>query len=349
MLRTLKPVQIALLLFSVSAASVCAEERRYFDDWLADCRVDGYCSATAYDNPNPPSGAVADYILRIGRQPTATYWEVSLSTVADMPADPASFSLKIDDTPEIEFAAPYGTGAFGAINDFYLLGEDATGLLDRMVQGQHLEIAFANLFEEPAMAAFSLKGLAAALLWIDEQQHRLGSERVAYEAPVGLTPVSRDYPAQIPEALLAMHRAGGDCDSFELLPNAHEVIQAQLNDKTWMWLIPCSAGAYNYAYMGYTGAWNGDTFTTQIWADYSDDLGWSGTEYLVNPSFDAATSTLTSFNLGRGLGDCGTRGTWQWHEYGFRLIEFRAKSDCDAEGEPGDFPVVWAFDAANWP
>ncbi|MCB1517595.1 MAG: DUF1176 domain-containing protein [Hyphomicrobiaceae bacterium] len=339
-------------LFSISAFVVCwlasahlaeAQERRFFDDWLADCRVDGYCSATAYDNPNPPSGAVADYILRVGRHPTATYWEISLSTVADMPGASPEFAFVIDDADGVSFSTPYGTGAYGAVNDFFMLGDVAASLLDKLVQGQNLEVDFANMFDEPMSARFSLTGLAASLLWIDDQQHRIGSERVAYEAPAGLTPVSPDYPAQIPQALLAQHFASGQCESFELLPHAHEVIQDQLDDNTWMWLIPCAAGAYNFIYRGYTGEWNGDYFRTEIWADYSGDLGWAGTDYLVNPDYDRDTRILTTFNKGRGIGDCGTIGTWQWHDYGFRLLEFRAKDDCDAAGGPESFPMVWQW------
>lgn len=339
----------SILALIVLASPALAQERAYFKDWLADCRADGYCSATAYDNPNPPSGIVADYILRIGRPAQGNYWEISLATVAEMPGDWPEFNFLVDSDNEFIFTPPYDTGAYASINDFFMLGEKATPLLETMILGSQVQVDFETESGDITLAQFSLSGLAAAMLWIDEQQRRIGSERVALTAPLGLTPVSKYFPARIPPNLLTLHNQDTDCENFAFLPHANEVIQSQVTDDQWIWMIPCGAGAYNFTYKAYMGAWNGDYFTSLIFADYSDNLGWSGDTHLFNPQWDEQTKTFTTFYKGRGIGDCGSTGKWQWHEYGFRLLEFWAKDHCDAQGNPGEFPLIWQFaeDAAK--
>ena len=71
----------------------------------------------------------------------------------------------------------------------------------------------------PQQAGFSLSGLTAALLWIDEQQRRVGSERVASAPPHGLVPAGQGQEAtpDIPVALFDQHRADPECAPFEEL------------------------------------------------------------------------------------------------------------------------------------
>src|SRR5882757_66533 len=108
---------IAFIFLAISVVPALAdnfgETRKYFKDWLTACRADGYCSATAYVNPGA-NGAVADYILRVGRQARQTYWELSFTTVATMADGKAPFTASVDGKAE-SFAAPDAVSAFGSV------------------------------------------------------------------------------------------------------------------------------------------------------------------------------------------------------------------------------------------
>lgn len=319
-------------------AATAQENRRYFQDWLSACRSDGYCSALAYDNTESTAGVDADYILRVGRQSDGLYWEISFTTVLTMPGPNETFDVTVDATLFI-FAPPYDAGAYGSISDFFFLNQPAQALFDAMGPGEKLRVSFRDESGQSQTAAFSLNGLTAALLWIDEQQGRLGSERVADAAPIGLTPVSNDYPANVPPELLRLHAESLDCEPFEVLPHANAIITAE-TENGHLYFLPCTAGAYNFLYTVWRES-NG-YFSPLLFAEYSDPLGWSGTSLLVNPEFDAQTGVLTSFYKGRGIGDCGSFGRWQWTGYNFRMLEYAYKDDCDAEGGIESFPIIFS-------
>ena len=59
------------------------------------------------------------------------------------------------------------------------------------------------------------------------------------------------------------------------------------------------------------------------------DKGFVREASLTMPSFDPKTKTLRSMHKGRGLGDCGTLGTWRWTGADFKLTGFWNKENCD--------------------
>ncbi|MCF6302799.1 MAG: DUF1176 domain-containing protein [Devosiaceae bacterium] len=142
-------------------------------------------------------------------------------------------------------------------------------------------------------------------------------------------------------SMIGSPHAALDYDAFEDLPGAYRIITDQVDEEHYIYLIPCSSGAYNTEYKAYEG--NADYFTPIYFAQFSETSGWSGTPYIINPDFDYETNILTSRYLGRGLGDCGSAGTWVWHT-GYRkfaMLEFSAKEFCDGQGKPGIFPLVF--------
>ncbi len=331
-----------LLLFSTpSLAQPFGEVREYFGDWLAACRPSGYCSATTYDNPNPADGSVADHILRVGRHERGLYWEVSLTTVAGYPDEYADIIFKVDGQTSV-FEQGVDYGAYSSINDFYFVSQQAEKLLDQLVAGTSAQAKFLDEYQELYTANFSLSGLTAALLWIDERQRRLGSERLAYAAPIGLTPISAQFPRSVPNDLIIQHSQDAQCEPFENLRGAYRVITQQVDEEHWVYFIPCTSGAYNFAYKAYEG--NGTYYDPIYFAEFDELSGWTGTQFLINPIYDPTTKILTSFYKGRGIGDCGTTGKWVWRDYRFIMLEYRAKYVCDAQGEPGVFPLVFELE-----
>lgn len=323
------------------ASAQHGEERRYFDDWLASCRpASGYCSATSYVNPNPGNGTVADYVLRVGRAATGQ-WELSLSTVRDMPETGAEISAVAGDA-NLRLEAGRDYAAYGSINDFFIIGDAAQYLFDHMAPADQMTFSFQNDMQNPSGATFSLDGLMASLLWIDEQQRRLGSERIAGQPPEGLTPTGTEVAGagQVAPELAAWHFAQSDCNPFDLVRGAFESFD--LPEGNRLHIVPCYEGAYNYSkrlYVERPGAT--PPYQTLLFVDFWDEGGWVARDLLVNPTFDPVTLTLESFNMGRGIGDCGSLGTWRWNGHDFILQSFRFKAECDATLQPDAFEQLY--------
>ncbi|MHB1109005.1 MAG: DUF1176 domain-containing protein [Devosia sp.] len=335
-------ILLSLLFFCLAATATLAQEhgevRRYFKDWLVACRADGYCSATAYQNPNPGDGSVAHYIFRVGRHAQESYWELSFTPVVVMADEWQDFIVGVDGMPQT-FSLRSEIGAYGAVNDFYLLGDGAQAMMDRLAPGSKLTVDFTDTTGASRQAEFSLAGLTASLVWIDEQQRRLGSERVASAPPRGLSPAGSEQARtpQIPVALLDRMAAEPDCEPFDQLANGRDFFTGTLDDTHTLHVLPCWSAAYNFGSKVFVDSLG--SFEEVLFADYTEPLGWIGTGTLVNAYYDDEEKQLMSVNKARGVGDCGSSGLWRWHEYAFKLIEFRYKEDCD--GEIGDWPIIY--------
>ncbi len=137
----------------------------------------------------------------------------------------------------------------------------------------------------------------------------------------------------LPSAVAALHLAAGDlCDEFDDLPRGAEIRSFPLGAGATIWIVPCTGGAYNIAYRLYQA--EGDDIALLMFADYTEYAGWAATDRLVNVELDPASGRLTSWYLGRGVGDCGSRATWQFDGSRFVLLEFRYKPDCDGQDVP---------------
>lgn len=55
------------------------------------------------------------------------------------------------------------------------------------------------------------------------------------------------------------------------------------------------------------------------------------TYQLSSPSYDEKTKRLGSAHKGRGIGDCGSVGEWQWRGKDFVLTRSWNKDECDGE------------------
>lgn len=336
---------LAFLTAAPANAQNFGEKREYFKDWLAACRpTTGYCSAITYINPNPGNGAVADHWLRIGRHKDGAKWEISFTPITVAPNNSTTFYFWIGED-SFWFTKGSGALAYGAINDIFLIGEDATKMLTAMLAGNKMTSSFDDMSGQRIDIDFSLSGLTASLLWIDDQQGRVGDPRIAGDLPIGLdlAEPKLPIPTELPAEILEKHAANENCDALSELVHGSDWQTHQVNNTTLLYMIPCTAGAYNFLYAFYTQSTEYDSISKLLFADYWDSVGWTGTDLLVNPHFDPATRTLTSFYKGRGLGDCGTSGEWQWQEYGFKMISFHAKSECGGYADDMDleFPQIY--------
>jgi hypothetical protein len=341
---------IALILFAVLAQSAHAETsgdgRQYFGNWLATCRTDGYCSATAQVTPPAGNAAVADFALRVGRHAQQTYWEIAFTATAAEIAPTSSVDVVVDGKAE-RFAQPGTVGAFGSRKDFYFLGKGAQNVMDRLAHGSALGVSFTDRKGESQHANFALSGIAQALLWIDTQQHRIGSERVAETPPYGLEPIVEGQvanqgaaPSRVPPVLLAEMSADAACSPTEPIDR---IRTDDLGDGYTLFVVPCLTDANNAVERAYLGS--SQSLDTVALPQLAPTGGWTASSLLFNSSFDPTTLTLTSTYRGDAPGSCGNAGKWMWLDApffapkAFTLIEFRAKPTCD--GAPGSFPVLY--------
>lgn len=337
---------LAALLFCLLTPAALAQDGggRSFKDWTAACDPGGFCSANTVSQPE--SGKTnGDYVLSVGRHVEQSYWEVSFATVGVASADQwGEFTVKVDGHPQV-FSLPNEVGAYGQGNRFYFLGEGAQAVMDRFMSGTGTTVAFTDRTQQKLQANFSLSGLTAALIWIDEQQGRLGSERVASAAPYGLVPIyaGEGTAPDIPLALLDRHRADPDCQPLEELANGRDIVVDDLGEGSTVYLLPCQSGAYNFAQKVYVGS-AGDYFDPQYFADFQPGMGWTGSAYLWNADYDTETNTVYTFAKARGVGDCGTQAHWQWNGFLFQLMEMRVREctdDIDPNAEMPEFPVIY--------
>jgi hypothetical protein len=153
----------------------------------------------------------------------------------------------------------------------------------------------------------------------------------------------------IPAHVDKLHRSKSECanyDKQEHLRNAH--LTAKLSATQTLYLLPCFTGAYNFVYRIYVDdtRYPGE-LQPSLFANYSDLNGWMGTDTLINADFNPKTKILSAFEKGRGLGDCGSIPSYQWSEYGWRMIEYRHWDKCDGTRMPKDWPVIFRLKQAR--
>lgn len=333
----------ALLILAIYALSLLpaaaqdGETRKYFRDWLAVCRADGYCSAVAYMNPNPGDGSVAEAWFRVGRHPQEIYWEISFTPIKVTANPTMPFTILVDGKGET-FTGAGEIAPYGAINDFFLLGPKAQSVMDQMMPGAALDVTFSDDAGATARADFSLDGLTAALIWIDETQGRLGSERVADAAPIGLD-LAIDVPPPPPAVdlrtveLVNLHN-DGKCSVRIDADSAERISKIALDQFHTLYLVPCEDFAYNGIRALYLAT---DEGVAILDLPGSDANGGEQQNLIYGGSWSDIDGELSSAYKG-GNGNCGSAGRWVWSGGAFRLIEMRARETCDESSE--EWPVI---------
>lgn len=313
-----------------SAFPAMADENRRFGDWSVACTAADVCRASTGDDTH----------LVLQRHRLSDHWELLVDTGAAGSESPQEFSVQVDDLIE-NFETHEEFGPYGRRESFYFLSEKAQDVLAAMIDGRTARFAYQDDADDTVVMEFSLVGLSASLLWIDERQQRVGSPRRAGDPPHGLLPFGPeiDEGITVPADLVQRHRAQMDCTAFEQLASGRDSIVTALDDEWSIAVLPCSDGAYNVGASVYL--LEGDSFQQHYFAEYSDEESWFASGELMNTRFDRDRRELMTFNKSRGLGDCGSAGRWAWNRDGFRLEEYRYQAECDGTVEPGEFPGVF--------
>lgn len=290
-----------------------------FRDWTAACDNGLACRAVALAPADEVQPAVMLALDRAAGPDAAPTLHFTIDGER-----PTPLTVAIDG----KLLAKGGTaGKDGAVT---FAGAEAMRIASALGAGRQLTVA--DGAGKPLGTA-SLSGGAAALRWIDAQQHRDGTTGALVArgakpdtAPAPALPVIRAAPLRGEAALLdparvaAMKQEAGCEDQRDLgSPQAKSLGNGTLV------LLPCSSGAYNLM-MAVFVVRDGKHVPAQFDAPSGMSADDSAVKNVVDGSFD--TGVLTSFARGRGLGDCGIKQEFVWDGTRFRLSRQEELDEC---------------------
>jgi Protein of unknown function (DUF1176) len=199
------------------------------------------------------------------------------------------------------------------------------------------------------LGTVSLKGASAALLYMDEQQRRIGTAtalvRPGNKAGTVPPPPSLPVVTALPRmsargqvlsaaALKALRRKHG-CTVDEV-GGPEEVEIAALSSNQTLLLLACGSGAYNVSFVPFILRRGGQAELAAF--DIKERWWDDGKPVLVNAGWDAERGLLTAFAKGRGLADCGTGNEFAWDGARFRLVKQEEMDECRGSR---DYITTW--------
>jgi hypothetical protein len=341
----------ALLVCSLAGAAH-AQATRLFTDWQAACDNLRACAALGMGSADAESFGFID--VRRGAGANAEP-QVSLAF---------TFETELQELPlEISFDPP-GSDAVFPRQPRARIGRD--GLLRLDLPNENLAPFLAALRRaeflrvrrlddtprDQASTIISLKGAVAALRWIDEQQQRTGNvtamvargdrPATAIAAPPAPPVVTRSplqasqIEGKAPPDILALRRTA--CPDLSQDSEGEE-IGYQLTPDLTLWQMPCAQGAYNFSMVYFLQP--RASAPRRILFDRPENGGLvANLGEIINGEFQDDERSIFFFAKGRGLGDCGARGSYVWNGRSFALASWQEMPTC--RGAPLDlWPVLW--------
>lgn len=327
----------ALTLASVTAAHAQIGPSKTFRDWIAGC--DNTKSCTALSLPGGTEDEIA--FLRLDRPagpdgaPT-----LALKLRAQKLKPSFTIALALDGAPFPAAGRPLqATSIDGEVAEIAIPPADAEALIAAARKATTLTAKI-----ESASFKVSLAGSVAAMLWIDEQQGRLNTPTALIrKGATGTAPAAPVLPviASKPASGKALSKAEASAlikamraeikrrapDSCEDMPDSFaDTDEAWALDNTLRLVaIACSRGAYNVS----SQFWlvNGRDVAKARPAAF-DGAGSKPTNELVNADFDPRTGRVSFYAKARGLGDCGSSGSYGWDGKRFAILQLSEMSEC---------------------
>jgi hypothetical protein len=326
------------MLFLALAATVAAPqpgELKTFAEWTVGCDNGRACQAVALV---PEAEERERYLLLVVRRDGAprAVPELSFSTDAEPPAGP--LTLRVDGKPVARVsggaALPFNRALASAL---------ANGARATLTDGGGR-----------ALASASLKGAAAAFLYMDEQQRREGTvgalrrtgpkpdtavppppplPRIV-QAATGSAP-PRTLSAATAAKLIGPDSAACDYGAGPVRPLAHRL------DASHSLVVvhhPCGNGAYNRWSSFFVLDESGHAKPAAFDAPGGMNPEKIVTNTMVNADWEPAERRLTSYARGRGLGDCGTLQSFAWDGARFRLVDEAVMGECRGST---DYITTW--------
>ena len=313
---------IVMLLVLIVPDLASGQAQRTLRDWQVNCDQAGKCSAET-SATGRTDAVTYRFTLVFSRENRDAAWRVVIRMQGAQPARTSALILQIDDGSHFRFR-PDEIIREG--REYELTGAPKIdALMTAFQDGNRLWLTFHNPRIRETGLAFSLSGVVASIIWIDEQQ---------LSEPVAVV-------AEIPDRIIRLQAFDDYCDPTNL-PDSFVPESHQLSDQQWLHIMPCAVGAYSAISRLYLENRQYDEIHPLHFATFSEDFGWGGTNILIDIEFDPATQILTSLARGRGLGDCGSLSKYIWQDYDFKLLEFRHWESCDGTHMPADWPIIYS-------
>ncbi len=297
-----------------------AQAQRVLRDWQVSCNPQKECNAETTATGRTDA-VTYRFTLVFGRASSTAPWRILIRMNGAEPAPTSPFIFQIDAGAHFRFE-PDEIRANDR-QDYELLNDTKVeDLIAAFRQGDNLWLTFHDPRIRETGLAFSLSGVVASILWINEQQETASAE------------------IRLPSRIVQIQALDSDCN-VDGTPDPIAREYYLISEHETLFIVPCGTGAYNFAYRLYLENRQYDEIRPLYFADYSDDLGWGGTSSLYNITFDPETKILTSFSKGRGLSDCGSRARYVWRDYDFKLLEYAYWENCDGTHMPDEWPVIY--------
>ena len=338
---------------AIFSATPASADVKQFRDWIAACDNLRTCAAYGFG-----AELAGNNYIRLDRDGGADA-PLRITIVVDAQKD-VTFRLVFDDPGLAGLPAGPVSGEANGDDDYKRLtisGPQAVAAaLASLRKAKTLVITRIDPAgapaSDPVKSEISLSGLAAALLWIDDQQKRVGTvtaligrgDKPATAVPaVPALPVvtaakraTGPVPKKAPAAVLAKARAV--CEDKKL-SEADDIARLGANEVMYSFVCANLSGAYNL--------FNALVIDTPGKAvrlaefKFPRDYGATDHDYSpINAGFDETTQALSTFNKGRGIGDCGSTSDWVWDGQAFRMIRSKAMPECHGIAET-DWPTVY--------
>jgi len=338
-----------IVLLAAWGSGAAAQAKADFRDLWAACDEQRTCWAFGFtEDGSDPSGFVR---IERGGEPQAAptailgvgLWEEALR------APSTSMRVSVDGVGTLVAGAREAEDGNAYVAE---LGDvrAASALVSALLRGRKLELQLlnGNGWTEPAVV--SLDGASAAALWMDERQKRVETPTALVRR--GAKPASTIPPVPRPRVVRAARpvvqgRLPAAWPAFVLqqpeVRACHEELSsdilkqvetARLDARTLLWSVTCSQGAYQASTLYFLGDEQGRGWRR---ARFDPPPPQGEEMYVMNGGFDAETMTLSAFNKGRGISDCGTFNEWVWTGEAFALVGETTMDHCRG--------VPWSY----WP
>lgn len=339
-------VLLLIALSLLSGGVWAAPAQQTFSDWQVTCNNQNFCTAR---NTGEHHGLVMTLGRSAGAKTDASL-RIDLGGLTAPPAKapPLAPGLMLDNEP-LTFDAHRWK-----LSPWHLMTDDAatvSSFLRTIQEGQAIAL-------HGGQQIISLNGLKAALLFIDAQQKRVGSEtawiKKGDEPPLSVPPAPALKKVAVvnPTPTPLSHDELNDLLDYgswrmnnsqcSLDPSRREVRVTALTDDKALLMVSCEAGAYNTVDLAWLVS-RQKPFAARmvrLRLPFIPASNVSNME-LMNARFDEKSRELTTLALGRGMGDCGVQTRWRFDGQRFRLVRYAEEPTCDGWHGPDAWPTLW--------
>jgi hypothetical protein len=160
----------------VAPAQAFTRERVYRGDFMVTCRTDGACDAITFtDTPTATGGSFSSSLTFKRAAGPGTAWIMTFSGAFEGPVPGTPIEVKIG---QQSWFLAYDRGYSDTIGNLkghnYFLSPVNDQIVPAMVSGSAMDIVQTVRGGGQQTVRYSLRGLTAAMRWIDRKQNRIG-------------------------------------------------------------------------------------------------------------------------------------------------------------------------------